>query len=50
MRVFHKSLEEDINMDWRILIVLSPLLLAGGWAIYNIGQLALKQAKTFLTK
>lgn len=37
-------------MDWRILIVLSPLILAGGWVVYNIGQAALKQAKTFLAK
>ncbi|MBE9102280.1 photosystem II protein Y [Vacuolonema iberomarrocanum] len=36
-------------MDWRILIVLSPLLLAGGWALYNIGQLAIKQARVFLS-
>jgi len=37
-------------MDWRILIVLSPVLLAGGWALYNIGQLALRQARTFMSK
>ena len=36
-------------MDWRILIVLSPLLLAGGWALYNIGQLAIKQARGFIS-
>ncbi|NJK68355.1 MAG: photosystem II protein Y [Microcoleus sp. CSU_2_2] len=32
-----------MNFDFRILIVLLPLLLAGGWAVYNIGALALKQ-------
>jgi photosystem II PsbY protein len=37
-------------MDWRLLIVLLPLLLAGGWAFYNIGQIALKQAQAFLNK
>jgi photosystem II PsbY protein len=37
-------------MDWRILVVLLPLLLAGGWAAYNIGQLALKQVQGFLNK
>jgi photosystem II PsbY protein len=37
-------------MDWRVLIVLSPLILAGGWAVYNIGQLALKQAKAFISR
>lgn len=35
-------------MDWRILIVASPLILAGGWAIYNIGTLAISQAQKFL--
>jgi photosystem II PsbY protein len=32
-----------MDFDFRILIVLLPLLLAGGWAVYNIGALALKQ-------
>jgi photosystem II PsbY protein len=32
-----------MHFDFRILIVLLPLLLAGGWAVYNIGALALKQ-------
>jgi photosystem II PsbY protein len=32
-----------MDFDFRILIVLTPLLLAGGWAVYNIGALALKQ-------
>jgi photosystem II PsbY protein len=30
-------------MDWRLLVVLLPLLAAGGWAVYNIGKLALEQ-------
>lgn len=37
-------------MDWRILIVALPLLLAGGWAVYNIGTLAITQAQKFLNK
>lgn len=37
-------------MDLRVLIVLLPLMLAAGWAVYNIGQLALKQAQNFLKK
>ncbi len=37
-------------MDWRILVVLAPVLLAGGWALYNIGQIALKQVQAFLNK
>ncbi|MBD0394727.1 MAG: photosystem II protein Y [Microcoleus sp. C1-bin4] len=31
-----------MDFDFRILIVLMPVLLAGGWAAYNIGSLALK--------
>ncbi|TRT81995.1 MAG: photosystem II protein Y [Microcystis aeruginosa Ma_AC_P_19900807_S299] len=27
-------------MDWRVLIVLTPLLIAGGWAVFNIGAAA----------
>jgi photosystem II PsbY protein len=30
-------------MDWRILVVLLPLLAAGGWALFNVGKLALAQ-------
>jgi photosystem II PsbY protein len=37
-------------MDWRILIVLLPLLIAGGWAVFNIGAVALRQAQQFLSK
>ncbi|MBD2464936.1 photosystem II protein Y [Oscillatoria sp. FACHB-1407] len=39
-----------MDFDWRILVVLSPVLLAGGWAVYNIGQAALKQVQGFLSK
>jgi photosystem II PsbY protein len=37
-------------MDWRLLIVLLPVILAGSWALYNIGTLALQQAQSFLNK
>ena len=37
-------------MDWRLLIVLLPLILAGGWAFYNIGKLAIAQAQAFLDR
>lgn len=37
-------------MDWRILVVLSPLLLAAGWAGYNILAAALGQVQKFLNK
>lgn len=37
-------------MDWRILVVLLPVILAGSWALYNIGQAAIKQVQAFLNK
>lgn len=37
-------------MDWRLLVVLLPVILAGSWAVYNIGQIALKQVQAFLNK
>jgi photosystem II PsbY protein len=39
-----------MDMDWRVLIVLVPVLIAGSWAIYNIGAIALRQAQQFLSK
>ena len=37
-------------MDWRILIVLSPLLIAAGWALFNIGAAALNQLQKFVSE
>jgi photosystem II PsbY protein len=39
-----------MDFDFRILIVLLPLLAAGGWAVYNIGAIALRQVQNFLNK
>jgi photosystem II PsbY protein len=39
-----------MEIDWRILIVLSPLLLAAGWAVFNIGAVALRQVQAFINK
>ncbi len=39
-----------MDFDFRILIVLMPVLLAGGWAAYNIGGIALKQVQKMLNK
>ncbi len=39
-----------MDFDFRILIVLLPLLAAGGWAVYNIGTIALRQVQGFLNK
>ncbi|BAZ45022.1 photosystem II protein PsbY [Chondrocystis sp. NIES-4102] len=37
-------------MDWRVLIVLSPLAIAAGWAIFNIGSAAIAQAQRYFGK
>jgi photosystem II PsbY protein len=37
-------------MDLRLLIVLAPLALAAGWALFNIGAAALRQLQVFLNK
>jgi len=35
-------------MDWRIVIVLSPLIIAAVWALVNIGAAALRQVQEVL--
>ncbi|MEQ9670409.1 photosystem II protein Y [Coleofasciculus sp. G2-EDA-02] len=37
-------------MDWRLLIVLLPILLAASWALFNIGAAAIGQIQAFLNK
>nr|QUE29677.1 PsbY [Erythrotrichia foliiformis]QUE29869.1 PsbY [Erythrotrichia carnea] len=32
-------------MDTRVLIVLLPVIIAGSWAVYNIGRIALQQLR-----
>ena len=32
-------------MDTRLLVIADPVLVAGSWALFNIGRLALKQLK-----
>ena len=39
-----------MDIDWRVVIVLSPILLAAGWALFNIGAAALRQVQGFLGK
>lgn len=34
-------------MDLRLIIVLLPLILAGSWAVYQIGKLAIQQWQKF---
>lgn len=35
-------------MDWRIVVVLLPIVVAASWAVFNIGRAALGQLQTFL--
>ncbi|BAU67159.1 photosystem II protein PsbY [Stanieria sp. NIES-3757] len=37
-------------MDWRLIIVLAPLIVAASWALYNVGAIALRQAQQFIGK
>ncbi len=39
-----------MDFDYRLVIVLAPIAVAGGWAVFNIGAAALRQAQTFLSK
>ncbi|WP_013322757.1 photosystem II protein Y [Gloeothece verrucosa] len=37
-------------MDWRVLIVVAPLLIAASWALFNIGAAAIRQVQEFLNR
>lgn len=37
-------------MDWRIIVVLAPLGVAAGWALFNIGAAALNQLRNMQAK
>lgn len=37
-------------MDWRVILVLVPVIIAASWALFNIGTLALSQAQKLLNK
>lgn len=37
-----------MDFDFRVVVVLLPILVAGGWAVFNIGAAALRQVNTFL--
>jgi photosystem II PsbY protein len=38
------------GIDFRIAIVLAPIVLAASWAVFNIGAAALRQIQGFLNK
>ncbi|HHP7230665.1 MAG TPA: photosystem II protein Y [Xenococcaceae cyanobacterium] len=35
-------------MDWRIIVVLAPVAIAAGWALFNVGAAALRQLQNYL--
>lgn len=37
-------------MDWRVLIVVLPIGVAAGWAIFNIGAAAIRQIQNYTSK
>lgn len=37
-----------MDFDFRIIVVLLPILVAGGWAVFNIGAAALRQVNALL--
>lgn len=39
-----------MDLDFRILIVLLPLIAALGWVFYNVGAIAIGQVQRFLNK
>lgn len=39
-----------MEIDWRVAVVLLPIILAGSWAVFNIGAAALRQVQGFLNK
>ncbi|WP_427160997.1 photosystem II protein Y [Aliinostoc sp. HNIBRCY26] len=38
------------GIDFRVAIVLAPIAVAGGWALFNIGAAALRQVQNFLNR
>jgi photosystem II PsbY protein len=39
-----------MDIDMRVAIVLAPILIAAGWAVFNIGAAALRQVQGFLDR
>ena len=37
-------------MDWRLIVVLAPIIIAASWALFNIGAAALAQAQEYLNR
>lgn len=39
-----------MDLDMRVVIVLAPIAIAAGWALFNIGAAALNQLQSFLNR
>ncbi|MDF5709020.1 MAG: photosystem II protein Y [Nostoc sp. S4] len=39
-----------MDIDFRLAIVLAPIAIAAGWAVFNIGAVALRQIQGFLDR
>ncbi|XDE61999.1 photosystem II protein Y [Arthrospira platensis BEA 1257B] len=39
-----------MDLDLRIVVVLLPLIVAGGWALFKIGSAAISQTQAFMKK
>ncbi|HEY9676211.1 MAG TPA: photosystem II protein Y [Waterburya sp.] len=39
-----------MEFDWRVVVVLLPVILAASWALFNIGAAALRQVQAFLNR
>jgi photosystem II PsbY protein len=56
MRAFEKSLIRfnrgvlKMDIDFRVAVVLAPIAIAAGWAVFNIGAAAIKQVQNFLSR
>lgn len=37
-------------MDFRVIVVLAPVAIAAGWAIFNIGSAAIAQVQKYFNK
>ena len=39
-----------MDIDFRVAIVLAPIVIAASWAVFNIGAAALRQLQSFLNR
>ena len=49
-KIFFKIGVGSMDFDWRLLVVLGPIAIALGWALFNIGQAALGQVQNYLNR